>query len=427
MFAGTNSFTGPPWVKPTVTQGRIGTAQSSTCQIWTFGSLPVDFAIWKFKETVVYEKNKTGLFIHPDWAEKIKVSEIETDRFLEIHLTVLKLNFETQGIYTCETEKSSQNNQVDMRLITDASWTEWGQWSSCSKSCMKEGGELGYETRSRTCNLPQNGGIPCKESDATEQRSCSPPFCSINHVLGMWSEWGDCSTACGDGITIRSRNCTEGRNGGTQCPELEERKKCHKKSCPECKLYEWTPWSVCSISCRDSSDMFQVFGTKKRTRKYDEVDPSNPRCDKTSMTETDKCAGDESGRIIFCPVDAAWSKWSEWTQCSVTCGQGSQKKRRTCKEQRFGGITCDKLLGKGEEVRDCQGKSGPCPTDCKLSAWSSWSTCSQNCGVGIQHKTRSVLQEPNSDGAKCGDLELSRACTLKVHSEFVCKKTNKRF
>ena len=347
------------------------------------------------------------------------MSEIETDRFLEIHLTVLKLNFETQGIYTCETGKPSQNNQVDMRLITDATWTEWGQWSSCSKSCMNEGGELGHETRRRTCNPPQNGGMPCKESDATEQRSCAPSFCSINHVLGMWSGWGDCSTACGDGTTIRMRNCTEGRYGGTQCPELEERKKCNLKPCPECKLYDWTQWSACSISCRDSLDMIQVFGTRRRTRKYDEVDPNNPMCDKTSMTETDKCAGDESGRIIFCPVDASWSRWSEWTPCSVTCGQGSQKKGRTCKEGRFGGNTCNQLQGGKEEERDCQGKFGRCIEPCELSAWSSWSTCSQNCGVGIQHKTRSVSKEPNFGGKECEELELSRACSLKVHLQSI--------
>ena len=75
MFGGKNCFSGAPWVKPTVVQGRTGTVQSSTCQIWTFGSLPVDFAIWKFKDTVVYEKNTTGLYTHPDWIDKIKVSE----------------------------------------------------------------------------------------------------------------------------------------------------------------------------------------------------------------------------------------------------------------------------------------------------------------------------------------------------------------
>jgi len=204
---------------------------------------------------------------------------------------------------------------------------------------------------------------------------------------------GDCSSACGDGTTIRTRKCTEGQYGGTQCPKLEERKKCNLKPCAECKLYEWTPWSACSISCMDSSDKLQVFGTKRRTRQYDEVDPSDPMCDKTSMTETDKCAGDESGIFVFCPVDAAWSRWSEWTPCSVTCGQGSQKRRKICKEQRFGGNACDLdlLLGRGEEVKDCQGNSGPCPTDCKLSAWSSWSTCSQNCGVGMQQKNKICL------------------------------------
>ena len=51
-------------------------------------------------------------------------------------------------------------------------------------------------------------------------------------------------------------------------------------------------------------------------------------------------------------VDGDWSSWSDWDQCSATCEEGNQGRRRECNnpEPRFGGEEC---LGSAKEIRSC--------------------------------------------------------------------------
>ncbi|XP_056291202.1 hemicentin-1-like [Pseudoliparis swirei] len=84
-------------------------------------------------------------------------------------------------------------------------------------------------------------------------------------------------------------------------------------------------------------------------------------------------------------VHGGHSEWSAWGPCSASCGVGSQKKRRrwTNPLPANGGRHC---AGSDTETRGCQGK--PCPVDANWSEWSLWEECSRTCGHGNRTKVR---------------------------------------
>ncbi|MEQ2299461.1 hypothetical protein AMECASPLE_015373, partial [Ameca splendens] len=56
----------------------------------------------------------------------------------------------------------------------------------------------------------------------------------------------------------------------------------------------------------------------------------------------------------------------------------------------------------------------PCPQDCVVSDFTSWSSCSKTCSAGLQHRTRHVLATPMYGGANCPNLTETRTCTNSV-------------
>lgn len=51
-------------------------------------------------------------------------------------------------------------------------------------------------------------------------------------------------------------------------------------------------------------------------------------------------------------VDGQWAGWSEWTDCSLTCGIGKTERNRTCSDPKpqNGGSSC---TGSDDEVKMC--------------------------------------------------------------------------
>ena len=55
-------------------------------------------------------------------------------------------------------------------------------------------------------------------------------------------------------------------------------------------------------------------------------------------------------------VDCVWSTWSDWEECSVTCGGGSQNRDRITEGPFYGGAEC---TGDVQSTRDCN--TDECP------------------------------------------------------------------
>ena len=55
-------------------------------------------------------------------------------------------------------------------------------------------------------------------------------------------------------------------------------------------------------------------------------------------------------------VDGKWLTWSDWTQCSRSCGNGEQQRNRSCDGPFYGGQQC---VGPSLDERNCN--THPCP------------------------------------------------------------------
>ena len=129
----------------------------------------------------------------------------------------------------------------------DCAWSDWGEWSPCSKSC-------GGGTRTRTREIKQNaenGGKACP-AKSTDMSDCNTQPCPIDCQVSNWSKWSSCSESCGPGTQTRTRTVvTKPQYEGKACPpQLTETSGCIVKPCPiDCVVGKWSNLGTCSKSC----------------------------------------------------------------------------------------------------------------------------------------------------------------------------------
>ena len=119
----------------------------------------------------------------------------------------------------------------------------------------------------------------------------------------------------------------------------------------------------------------------------------------------------------FVMIDGAWSNWSDWGNCSLSCGGGIQSRSRTCSNPAPSGSGAD-CVGINSDTQSCNtqtcpsGSDGTEDTDGGWSSWSGWDTCSEICGGGTQSRSRTCDNPtPSGNGADCvGNIFDSQSC-----------------
>ncbi|RXN26375.1 adhesion G -coupled receptor B2-like isoform X3 [Labeo rohita] len=156
---------------------------------------------------------------------------------------------------------------------------------------------------------------------------------------------------------------------------------------------EWSQWSVCSLTCgqgwqvRSRSCVSSPYGTLC----------SGP------LRETRLC-----NNTATCPVEGQWLDWATWSQCSVTCGSGTQQRQRRCSVSVHGWAECK---GPHAETRECTNPS--CGGGGNWGAWNHWSLCSKTCDSGWQRRFR-MCEGTGIQGYPCeGSGEEVRSCNDK--------------
>ncbi|KAK4822878.1 hypothetical protein QYF61_021097 [Mycteria americana] len=144
-------------------------------------------------------------------------------------------------------------------------------------------------------------------------------------------------------------------------------------------------------------------GIQQRGRSCDSL---NNRCEGSSV-QTRTCHLQECDKRF--KQDGGWSHWSPWSSCSVTCGTGIITRIRLCNSPvpQLNGKPCE---GEARENKSCQ--KDPCPINGNWGPWAPWDACTVTCGGGLQKRSRLCNNpEPQYGGKTCvGEATGTQVC-----------------
>ena len=105
-------------------------------------------------------------------------------------------------------------------------------------------------------------------------------------------------------------------------------------------------------------------------------------------------------------VNCRVSSWTSWSTCTRTCGSGltTRTRRKTVTESCGGG--CAYHL---KETKTCN--SNCCPVNC-LYSWSSWGPC-LGCGISSHSRSPIITRYSSCNGRSCPNKE-TKSCNTNV-------------
>ncbi|XP_067932084.1 A disintegrin and metalloproteinase with thrombospondin motifs 9-like [Watersipora subatra] len=292
------------------------------------------------------------------------------------------------GTETVEDEKCSSPKPSNIEACTGTcAPTAWrfSAWSPCTAPC---GG--GTQTREAVCAL-RNGrqivDFACNKQQRLISRRCNTEDCA-SYELGDWSQ---CSVSCGLGTRTRSVVCLSGEEEvdlsscGSNPPPTSQ--PCQHGPCPSWQKSDWTD---CSVTCG--------AGLKYREVVCKQGTNGNELSDEYCPNERRPI------EVSNCTMDAACPGWvaSNWSECSVTCGENGVKRRTVeCRDHRDLVTTvslCQMNLKPGEST-SCSAAE-PCIKNVHrvftsldrqsktkyVWRFGGWTMCSATCGQGVRQR-----------------------------------------
>ena len=283
--------------------------------------------------------------------------------------------------------------------ISQCQWVV-GDWSTCSLSAgMSCGSGNGALHRPVRCHIDSSIGSDsdCSSVSAKplNQTDCDRPCSSRECEFSVWSEWSDCtlrdplipeSFHCVNGVTIQKRTRTLEQAGSGGCGSTNDEKDCRL---PKCLTYKWTvgSWGDCMF---DSTTTTSDCSAGLKTRRVVCESETFPAIiDATACNQTDKPI-EQMNCSLLCTTDCRVSNWSPWSSCSASCGQGiHERTRKVIAGSKDGGQDCPSL----HQTKLCAENILPCYNySIQRSKWSECSAGDGVCGVGERTRTVECLQ-----------------------------------
>uniref|UniRef100_A0A8C5N0Q9 Thrombospondin type-1 domain-containing protein 7A n=1 Tax=Leptobrachium leishanense TaxID=445787 RepID=A0A8C5N0Q9_9ANUR len=303
--------------------------------------------------------------------------------------------------------------------------TPYSDWTPCPTACQEGVIAAKKQTRHRVIiQLPSYGGRECPDT-LYEENECEAPVVCHSY---RWKthKWRRCQLVpwhvrqdspgayetCGPGLQARAITCR--RQDGVQADMTE----CLKYAGPlpaltqhcqipcqdDCQFTNWSKFSPCNGDCG-----------AVRTRKRSLLGKSKKK---------DKCKNSQLYPVIetqFCPCDKYNARpVGNWSDCILPegkvevllgmkvqgdikeCGQGYRYQAMACYDQNNRLVETSRCNSHGHIEEAC---IIPCPSDCKLSEWSSWSRCSRSCGSGVKVRSKWLREKPYNGGRPCPKLD----------------------
>uniref|UniRef100_A0A674ML26 Thrombospondin type-1 domain-containing protein 7A n=1 Tax=Takifugu rubripes TaxID=31033 RepID=A0A674ML26_TAKRU len=294
--------------------------------------------------------------------------------------------------------------------------TPFSEWTACPSACLPGNSHL--TSRYRTIiQRSTNGGQECPGT-LYEERECDSLPSACFH---RWRthKWQSCILvpdsvqrglsgqveACGNGLETRGK-CDQTANvtdclrwAGPVPPQIRE---CRVPCKEDCTLTVWSRFTQCS-GCG---------GSRSRKRSLTGRSKKKDHCLNVELEQTETCPCDEVlsqpyGNWSACilPDPSAAGALKGWTsQREIKeCGQGVRYRAVACVDQRGRLVDPTLCTDTGYMVEVCH---IPCPLDCKLSDWSTWSGCSASCGSGLQMRSKWLREKAFNGGRPCPRLDL---------------------
>ncbi|CAJ1071311.1 thrombospondin type-1 domain-containing protein 7B [Xyrichtys novacula] len=314
----------------------------------------------------------------------------------------------------CDQEEVPPRAQVCfLACPNDCVMTPWGPWSDCPLQCDQE------TARNRTrhiLRLPASGNSSCPELVQSEP-------CVLNSTCFTYqyrvSDWSTCQlhehAVCGWGSRLRLLDCIRSDSRIVELQKCKQFGLINKLrlsescmvDCPvSCILSDWSAWTECSHTCGSQ-------GRSTRTRRILQDAHEGGRPCPTLLVQTRPC-----------PIMPCYT-WllSDWSPCTVDgakCGEGLRRRNLSCivhwdewsgsaPQPVEAGLCGDQL--RQQLLQDMEQPCFiPCPGDCHLTEWSSWSSCQLTClegrsfeTTGYQARSRAVIIQATENQLRCPD------------------------